>query len=107
MFTSVLCLVCNYILHDGLHIVYFFSVALVIIIYRGRIEAIEFVTPNNADYLGKPIHTLKFKKDILVAAISRKKKIIFPNGDDTIEAGDSIIIVTKSKSIRSIEDIFV
>ena len=25
---------CNYILHDGLHIVYFFSVALVIIIYR-------------------------------------------------------------------------
>ncbi len=73
----------------------------------GRIEAIEFVTPNDADYLGKPIHTLKFKKDILVAAISRKKKIIFPNGDDTIEAGDSIIIVTKSKSIRSIEDIFV
>ena len=34
MFTSVLCLVCNYILHDGLHIVYFFSVALVIIIYH-------------------------------------------------------------------------
>lgn len=73
----------------------------------GRIEAIEFVTPNDADYLGKPICTLKFKKDILVSAISRKKKIIFPNGDDTIEAGDSIIIVTKSKSIRSIEDIFV
>lgn len=43
----------------------------------GRIEAIEFITPNDADYLGKPIRTLKFKKDILVAAISRKKKIIF------------------------------
>ena len=36
-----------------------------------------------------------------------KKKIIFTNGDYTIESGDSIIIVTKSKSIRSIEDIFV
>ena len=73
----------------------------------GRIEAIEFVTPEDAEYLSKPIHTLKFKKDILVAAISRKKKTIFPNGDDTIEAGDSIIVVTKDKTIRSIEDIFV
>lgn len=32
MFTPVLCWCCNYILHRGLHIVYFFSVALVIII---------------------------------------------------------------------------
>lgn len=34
MFTPVLCWYCNYILHRGLHIVYFFSVALVIIICR-------------------------------------------------------------------------
>ena len=35
MFTPVLCWCCNYILHRGLHIVYFFSVALVIIICPG------------------------------------------------------------------------
>lgn len=73
----------------------------------GRIEAIEFVTPESADYFGKPIRTLKFKKDILVAAIRRKRKTFFPTGDDTIEAKDSMIIVTKKNTIRSIEDIFV
>ena len=69
-------------------------------------KALQQLRTKVADYGGVDTN-LFFKKDILVAAISRKKKIIFPNGDDTIEAGDSIIIVTKNKSIRSIEDIFV
>lgn len=51
MFTSVLCLVCNYILHDGLHIVYFFSVALVIIIYQAVIfEAVTKGIDKNSNY---------------------------------------------------------
>ncbi len=73
----------------------------------GMIEAIEFEAPNEGEYLSKPIHTLKFKKDILVAAISRKRKIIFPTGDDTIEPGDIVIVVTKGKAIRSLKDIFI
>ena len=73
----------------------------------GRIEAIEFVAQGNKDYIGVPIKELKFKKDILVAAISRKKMIIFPTGDDTIQENDSVIVVTKGKAIRSLEDIFV
>ena len=74
---------------------------------QGKIEAIEFIAPSDADYLSKPIHTLKFRKDVLIAAISRKRKIFFPTGDDMIEAGDSVIIVTKGSAIRSLKDIFV
>ena len=36
----------------------------------------------------------------------RKGKIIFPKGDDTIEIGDRIIIVTKERKIEKINDIF-
>ena len=73
----------------------------------GRIEAIEFIAQGNKDYIEVPIKDLKFKKDILIAAISRKRKIIFPTGDDTIQEKDSVIVVTKGKAIRSLEDIFV
>lgn len=73
----------------------------------GRIEAIEFLVPEKGKYLSTPIRELKFKKDILVSAIIRNRKIFFPTGDDTLEPGDSVIIVTKKTSIRSLKDIFV
>lgn len=72
----------------------------------GAVEAIEFEVLGETDYTDKPIKTLKFKKDILVAAINRGRKIIFPTGDDTIEVGDSVIVVTKKKAIRSLKDVF-
>lgn len=74
---------------------------------EGMIEAIEFVAPEEGEYLNKPIHTLRFKKDILIASIRRKRKVIFPTGNDTIEPGDTVIVVTKGKAIRSLKDIFV
>lgn len=49
---------------------------------------------------------ISFKNDVLVASISRKGKIIFPKGDDTIEIGDRLIIVTKERKIEKINDIF-
>ena len=73
----------------------------------GRVEAIEFEVPDKGDYLSKPIKALRFKKNILLASIIRKRNIIFPTGDDIIEAGDTVIVVTKGKAIRSFKDIFV
>lgn len=73
----------------------------------GKIEALEFEAQGGADYTEKPIKTLKFKKNILIASIIRKRKIIFPTGDDMLLAGDTVIVVTKELSIRSLRDIFV
>lgn len=47
-----------------------------------------------------------FKNNVLIASISRKGKIIFPKGDDTIEIGDRLIVVTKERKIEKINDIF-
>lgn len=46
----------------------------------GKIEAIEFAAGRDIKFLNKPISTLKIKKDILIAAIQRKNKTIFPTG---------------------------
>ena len=42
---------------------------------------------------------------LIVAAIMRKNKIIYPRGDDTIEAGDRVIVVTRQSNLTNLDDI--
>ena len=44
---------------------------------------------------------LKFKENVLVAAILRDNRIIIPRGSDRILPGDSVIIVSKLLAHRS------
>jgi UDP-glucose 4-epimerase len=43
-------------------------------------------------------------ENVLVAAILRDKTVIIPRGQDTIEAGDSVIIVSSHLGLRDITD---
>lgn len=72
----------------------------------GKIEALEFFITADFGKTGIPLKELKIHKDTLIASIIRKNHLIFPRGDDTIEIGDSVIIVSKSKQFRSINEIF-
>ena len=47
----------------------------------------------------------EFFRSILVAGIIRGNTLIVPSGDDFIQAGDSVIIVTKKSFVTSLEDI--
>ena len=48
---------------------------------------------------------LKTKANTLIACIGRKRQIIIPNGNDSIQVGDSVVVVTKSKKVQDITDI--
>ena len=48
---------------------------------------------------------LKFKNDVLIAAIIRNKKVIIPRGQDVIAAGDSVVIVSKILALHDISDV--
>ncbi len=72
----------------------------------GKVEAAEFVVDAKTRNIGRMLSDISFKNDVLVASISRKGKIIFPKGDDTIEIGDRLIVVTKERKIEKINDIF-
>ena len=49
---------------------------------------------------------LSLKNNLLVGCISRNGKTITPRGSDTIEVGDSVIVVTTHSGLRSLDDIF-
>ena len=45
------------------------------------------------------------KKGILIATIVRNGKIIIPGGNDIIEVGDGVIVVTTNQHLSDLRDI--
>ena len=75
-------------------------------IVDGQVEAIEFVAAEGFDGIGVPIKQMKIKKNILLACIIRGNRIIYPRGDDTVEIGDTVIVVAKSEAaVHDLDDI--
>ena len=70
-----------------------------------KIEALEFIVKSETRYTGIPLKNLQLKSNNLIACIARRGRIIIPNGDDCIEVGDSVIVVTMERHIEDIADI--
>ena len=75
-------------------------------IASGKVEAMEFRVTKEASYCGKPLQELNLRDNLLIGCISRGSKIITPRGSDTIEVGDSVIVVTTHSGIATLNDIF-
>ena len=72
---------------------------------HGKVEAAEFTVLAGSPIVGIPLMNLSLKPDVLVAAIQRGKAQITPRGQDVIEPGDSVVIVTKDLELNDITDI--
>lgn len=70
-----------------------------------RVEALEFLVKQETKYTNIPLKNLKTKQNNLIACIGRKRHIIIPNGNDCIQPGDTVVVVTKSKKVQDITDI--
>lgn len=70
-----------------------------------KVEALEFIVKTETRYTDIPLKELSLKSNNLIACIARKRSIIIPNGDDCIQVGDSVIVITMEKKIQDIEDI--
>ena len=73
--------------------------------FDSRVEAIEFIVEENSKVSGVPIKDLKLKKDVLISFINHNGRIIIPTGNDEIEDGDTVMIVTKNTGFTGIDDI--
>ena len=70
-------------------------------VIKGKIEAAEFIIRDASPVTKTPLMDLKLKSGILVAAILRGKNVVIPRGSDTIEPGDTVVIVSDSVSNNS------
>ena len=74
-------------------------------IIKDKVEASEFFVRADSPVTNTPLSQMKFKSGVLVAAILRDRTVIIPRGHDTIQPGDSVIIVSNRKAMRDISDV--
>lgn len=81
----------------------------IITLYRlaeERLEAIEFIIRDSADYVGKPLKELHMRSGFLIAGIIRGSKRIIPSGNDILKINDSVVVVTTNHKVTSLDEIF-
>ena len=74
-------------------------------ILDNQAEALEFAIRENSPVTGIPLSELNLKKNLLVGYLNRNGQVKIPRGQDTIQVGDTVIIVTSQKGLRDITDI--
>lgn len=81
----------------------------VITLYKlvdNKVEALEFIAKKKSRIIGKPLKDLSIKQNCLIACIIRDGVVIIPNGNDTIELNDNVIVVTTHEQFDDLKDAF-
>ena len=74
-------------------------------IINNRAEALAFRIRPTCAMIGKTFAELPLKENVLVCCMIRNGKIIMPRGQDTMQVGDVVIVVTTHTRLNDIEDI--
>ncbi|MBR6400028.1 MAG: Trk system potassium transporter TrkA [Firmicutes bacterium] len=71
-----------------------------------NVEAIEFkVSEPVKNIVDIPLMDLKLKSDLIICSINRKGRVFTPNGKDTIQTGDLVIVVTTHAGLNDLREI--
>ncbi len=72
----------------------------------GQVEALEFYVKEEIEGItGVPLKHMKSARGVLIACIIHRGHVIIPSGDDVISSGDTVIVVSASGQMKSINDI--
>ena len=74
-------------------------------VIKGKVEAAEFNITTDCELTRAPLMDLNFKPGVLVAAIFRNRKVLIPRGSDTIQIGDSVVVVSNHLGLHDMNEI--
>lgn len=70
-----------------------------------EVQALQFKVSSSSKLVGVMFEYAQFKKDTIIAVISRNNTMFFPTGKDELRAGDRVIVVTKNTDFTDLDDI--
>ena len=70
-----------------------------------KAEALEFWIREKSPVVGVPLQKMNLKPNILLACINRRNNVIIPGGQDMIQLGDTVVVVTTNTGLHDIRDI--
>ncbi len=71
----------------------------------GKAEALEFRAAEGSAVCGIPFQKMKVKENLLIGCINREGRIIIPSGQDVIQPGDTVVVVTSVTGLKDLQDI--
>ena len=74
-------------------------------IINNKVEAVEFTVTEDSKLINKPLYELSLRPNILLGSITRGNEVIIPRGSDVLLPGDSVVIVTATERLLSLDDI--
>ena len=74
-------------------------------ILDGQAEALEFAVREHSAVTGVPLMELKLKDNLLIASINRNGVVNIPRGQDVIQPGDTVVVVTTERGLNDLTDI--
>jgi len=78
--------------------------ALDVVYYsQGKVMLIELAVHEGTPVVGAQIDSLRMDRPFLIAAISRKGKVIIPKGKDRLLAGDIIFLLARTEDMAEVE----
>ena len=81
------------------------SVNMLYRIVNEQAEAIEFTVGKDFRYVGIPLKDIRLKSNILVATIVRNGTILIPDGNDYLDIGDIVVVVTTHYALDDLNEI--
>ncbi len=73
--------------------------------FDSRAEAIEFRVNELSAVTDIPLMDLSLKDNLLICFISRNGSILIPTGSDSIQVGDTVMVVTTHTGFNDLQDI--
>lgn len=73
--------------------------------FDSQAEAIEFRVNEESAVTNIPLMELSLKNDLLICFISRNGSILIPTGQDSIQVGDTVMVVTTHTGFNDLQDI--
>lgn len=74
-------------------------------IFSNYVEALMFTIHGKNESSDIPLKDLPIRHDCLIACIIRDNKVFYPSGNDTIQIGDQVLIVTTREKFDEVDDI--
>lgn len=72
----------------------------------GRAEALEFIIREDGEVTDVPLQDLSLKPHLLICAVNRKGRMILPRGQDFLQKGDSVVVITtRCGELKDIRDV--
>jgi peroxiredoxin Q/BCP len=69
-------------------------------------EALEFIAGVGDPYIHVPLKELNVIKDALIGVIVREGQVRIPFGNDTIEPGDHVVVISRKLGLSALGEIF-